>query len=276
MTWQTALRRGETALAEAQIENGTMDAWYLLEYCGKIDRTWFLLNRGEEMPDALYKEYQALLKKRSLHIPLQHLTGEQEFMGLPFHVNEHVLIPRQDTEILVEEVLKVIKKGDMVLDVCTGSGCIVLSIEKLADGVKGIGLDLSEQALAVAKENAENLKSSVRFVKSDLFEQIEGKFDCIVSNPPYIATAEMDSLMAEVRDYEPRMALDGKEDGLYFYREIVKQSKTYLAKDGWLCFEIGYDQGEAVSEMMRESGYKNIKVTKDLAGLDRVVMGQRG
>lgn len=276
MTWQMALRQGEDFLAEMQIADSAIDAWYLLEYCADIDRTWFLLNRGEEIPDSVYQKYQEALKKRSLHIPLQHLTGEQEFMGLPFHVNENVLIPRQDTETLVEEVLKVVKREDRILDLCTGSGCIVISIVKFADHVTGMGADLSEQALAVARENARNLQADVTFAKSDLFEQIEEKFDCIVSNPPYIATDQINSLMEEVRDHEPRMALDGKEDGLFFYRKIIAESHAYLKERGWLFFEIGCDQGDVVSAMMRHAGYENVKVKKDLAGLDRVVMGQRG
>ncbi|MCI7813820.1 MAG: peptide chain release factor N(5)-glutamine methyltransferase [Lachnospiraceae bacterium] len=276
MTWQMALRQGEDFLAEMQIADSAVDAWYLLEYCAEIDRTWFLLNREEEIPDPIYQRYQEFLRKRSLHIPLQHLTGEQEFMGLPFHVNENVLIPRQDTETLVEEVLGVIKKHDRVLDLCTGSGCIVISVVKMAEDVTGVGADLSEKALEVARENARNLQADVTFIKSNLFDQVEGKFDCIVSNPPYIATAQIDSLMEEVRDHEPRMALDGREDGLFFYREIVAKSQEHLKENGWLLFEIGCDQAEAVSGMMRQAGYEHVRVKKDLAGLDRVVMGQRG
>ncbi len=276
MTWQSALRRGEKLLAEAQIADSAVDAWYLMEYCAKIDRMWFLLNREKEMPEMIEKKYQEFLKKRSLHIPLQHLTGEQEFMGLPFHVNENVLIPRQDTETLVEAVLKVLKPGDKILDLCTGSGCIIISIVKLAQGVEGTGSDLSDKALQVARKNAEDLDVGVSFLQSDLFEQIEETFDCIVSNPPYIATAKIEDLMEEVRDHEPHMALDGKEDGLFFYRNIVKEGRRYLKEHGWLCFEIGYDQGKAVSAMMENAGYQNVKVIQDLAGLDRVVMGQIG
>ena len=146
----------------------------------------------------------------------------------------------------------------------------------MAEQISGIGIDLSDQALLVAKENARRLQADVSFLQSDLFEQVTGEFDCIVSNPPYIATAEIDTLMEEVRCNEPRMALDGMEDGLFFYRKIVKESAAYLKKGGWLCFEIGCDQAKDVSEMMRAAGYQNRKVIKDLAGLDRVVMGQRG
>ena len=276
MTWQMALRQGESMLAEAQIENSAGDAWYLLEYCGGIDRTWFLLNREEEIPETIDQKYRKFLKKRSLHIPLQHLTGEQEFMGLPFHVNKDVLIPRQDTEILVEEALKIVKKGDRVLDLCTGSGCIIISIVKLAEEILGVGSDLSEKALLIAEKNAENLRAGIKLVRSDLFEAIKGKFHCIVSNPPYIETGKIETLMEEVRDHEPHMALDGKEDGLFFYRKIVAESIAHLEEKGWLLLEIGCDQGKAVSAMMECSGYKKIRIVKDLAGLDRVVVGQRG
>ncbi len=276
MTWQDSLRRGEEFLAGANIPDSSADAWYLLEYCAKIDRTWFLLNREKEIPQGVDQKYQELLKKRSLHIPLQHLTGEQEFMGLPFHVNENVLIPRQDTETLVEEVLKIVKPGDKILDLCTGSGCIVISIAKLAHGVSGVGADLSEEALQVARKNAQALQAGVSFLHSDLFEKVEGTFDCIVSNPPYIASGDIPGLMEEVRDHEPHMALDGKEDGLFFYRKIIEEAKLYLKKHGWLCFEIGCDQAQAVSAMMKQNGYEHIRVIQDLAGLDRVVMGQTG
>ena len=276
MTWQDSLRRGEEFLAGANIPDSSADAWYLLEYCAKIDRTWFLLNREKEIPQGVDQKYQELLKKRSLHIPLQHLTGEQEFMGLPFHVHENVLIPRQDTETLVEEVLKIVKPGDKILDLCTGSGCIVISIAKLAHGVSGVGADLSEEALQVARKNAQALQAGVSFLHSDLFEKVEGTFDCIVSNPPYIASGDIPGLMEEVRDHEPHMALDGKEDGLFFYRKIIEEAKLYLKKHGWLCFEIGCDQAQAVSAMMKQNGYEHIGVIQDLAGLDRVVMGQTG
>ena len=163
MTWQDSLRRGEEFLAGANIPDSSADAWYLLEYCAKIDRTWFLLNREKEIPQGVDQKYQELLKKRSLHIPLQHLTGEQEFMGLPFHVNENVLIPRQDTETLVEEVLKIVKPGDKILDLCTGSGCIVISIAKLAHGVSGVGADLSKKRCRWREKTRRLCRRAYRF-----------------------------------------------------------------------------------------------------------------
>ena len=188
-------------------------------------------------------------------------------------MNEHVLIPRFDTEILVEEVMKELHDGFSILDMCTGSGCILLSLLKYSNNCSGVGVDISENALAVAKENQKRLGLDASFVQSDLFEQITGKYDIIVSNPPYIRSDVIPTLMEEVRLHEPVLALDGTEDGLFFYRKIVKESTDYLNGGGWLFFEIGYDQGEAVKKLMEENGFKNVKVVKDYAGLDRVVLG---
>ena len=208
----------------------------------------------------------------------------QEFMGLPFLVNEHVLIPRQDTEVLVEQALCLLEKEKKhkeivrILDLCTGSGCILLSMlhyvrRKRKIDIYGVGSDISKEALAVAVENAKKLGIEAKFVQGDLFENVEGSFDMILSNPPYIRTSEIERLQEEVRFHDPIKALDGKEDGLYFYRIIVKESRQYLKRGGWLIFEIGSDQAEAVKTLLQEAGYENIEVKKDLAGLDRVVYG---
>lgn len=220
------------------------------------------------------RKYLDLIQKRAMHIPLQHLTGRQEFMGYVFRINEHVLIPRQDTEILVEEALKYVQADMEILDLCTGSGCILLSILKMVPGLTGTGTDISEQALLVAEKNRADLglEKEAKFRKSDLFEQVEGRFDRILSNPPYIPSEVVDTLMEEVQRYEPRTALDGGEDGLYYYRKITEQSPAYLKPEGMLFFEIGYDQAEAVMELMKQD-FTNIHVVKDLAGLDRVVYG---
>ena len=228
----------------------------------------------EEIPVDEMKEYESVLKKRAERVPLQYITGEQEFMGLTFYVNSNVLIPRQDTETLVEEALNLAKPGMRILDMCTGSGCIIISILKNKSDVKGMGCDISKQALIVAKENAKLNNVNVAFEYSDLFENIEGKFDMIVSNPPYIRSAEIPSLMPEVAQFEPLKALDGSEDGLEFYRRIIKESKNYLNADGYIIFEIGNDQGEAVSNMLTYAGYNNVRVIKDLAHNDRVVCAQ--
>jgi len=194
-------------------------------------------------------------------------------MGYLFYVDEHVLIPRQDTETLAEEALKVLKPGMEVLDLCTGSGCILISLMKMCEGLYGTGSDISEEALEVARKNACRLEVNATFIRSSLFEHISGRYDLIVSNPPYIRTSVIQELQEEVRLHDPFIALDGKEDGLYFYREIIKAGGGYLKPGGYLMFEIGYDQGTEVASLMEKHGYRNIMVKKDLAGLDRVVSG---
>ena len=194
-------------------------------------------------------------------------------MGYPFYVDEHVLIPRQDTETLAEEALKVLKPGMQVLDLCTGSGCILISLMKMCEGLYGTGSDISEEALEVARKNACRLEVNATFIRSSLFEHISGRYDLIVSNPPYIRTSVIQELQEEVRLHDPFIALDGKEDGLYFSREIIKAGGGYLKPGGYLMFEIGYDQGTEVASLMEKHGYRNIMVKKDLAGLDRVVSG---
>jgi release factor glutamine methyltransferase len=224
------------------------------------------------------EKYLDLIRKRATHIPLQHLTGVQEFMGMDFIVNENVLIPRQDTEILVEEVIKYIRGKDedvKLLDMCTGSGCIAVSIDKFCENATVIAVDISKKALAVAEKNNLNHHGDVKFIRSNLFENIQEKFDIIVSNPPYIETAEIGTLMPEVRDYEPKIALDGTEDGLEFYRIICDNLKKYLSKEGVVFFEIGYNQGEAVSELLKTAGFENIKIIKDLSKNDRVIFAKR-
>ena len=196
-------------------------------------------------------------------------------MGLTFRVNQHTLIPRQDTETLVEEGMRHMYDGMRILDMCTGSGCILLSLLKYSNECEGIGVDISEEALKVARENAQRLGLKAEFVQGDLFEPVpEKKFDMIVSNPPYIETAVIETLMPEVRDHEPMQALDGMEDGLFFYRKIVEKAPGFLTKGGWLLFEIGHNQGEAVSKLMTVQGFKEVEVVKDYTGLDRVVLGQ--
>jgi release factor glutamine methyltransferase len=215
-----------------------------------------------------------LVKKRAERVPLQYITGEQEFMGLPFHVNSNVLIPRQDTETLVEEALKVTEPGMRVIDMCTGSGCVLIAILKNVHGATGAGYDISKQAIIVAKENAKRNEVAAVFERSNLFEDVpEEKVDVIVANPPYIPTGELAVLMPEVAQFEPHQALDGGEDGLDFYRRILARCGDYLNPGGHLLLEIGYDQGEAVSAMLRGAGYTDVCVVRDLAGNDRVVKG---
>lgn len=273
MTYQKALKQGEAFLREHGIDDAVTDSWLLLAMACRIDRNFYYLHMQKELPGEQKEVYEAALKKRAGHIPLQHITGEQEFMGLPFLVNADVLIPRQDTEILVEEALKKAKPGMRVLDLCTGSGCIIVSLLKISPHLLGVASDLSAAALCVAKKNAGRNGVSPVFVQGDLFEPVKGTFDLIVSNPPYIPTAEIEKLMPEVREHEPLLALDGKEDGLVFYKRIIEEGYPYLKPGGFLMFEIGCDQGKEVSARMEQAGYQDVKIIKDLAGLDRVVIG---
>ena len=275
MTYRECYEKGCLALQAAEIEEAALDARLLLEAVCGTNRNDLLVHGDQPVTPEAEEKYVNWIAQRTQHIPLQQLTGEQDFMGLTFTVNEHVLIPRQDTEILVEEVLKELHDGMRVLDMCTGSGCILLSLLHYSNDCGGLGVDISPEALEVAKRNAEKLlgaekAESVRFLQSDLFAKVEGQFEIIVSNPPYIASAEVEKLMPEVRDHEPRMALDGTEDGLHFYRRIIAEAGRHLVSSGMLFFEIGYDQGQAVSELMRAQGYREVQ---DYAGLDRVVYG---
>ena len=273
MTYREAVGIGEKILTEAGIMDVKTDAWMLLEMTAKIDRNFYYMHMNDEITQEQLTEYESVLKKRAEHIPLQYIIGETEFMGLPFKVNSNVLIPRQDTETLVEEVLKVAKPGMKVLDMCTGSGCIIISILHHGKELEGYASDISRHAINVAKENAKFNQVAVSFETGDLFDHIKGTYDIIVSNPPYIRTEEIAKLMPEVQNFEPFNALDGKEDGLFFYRRIVEQAGDYLNQAGYLLFEIGHDQGEAVSELMVQAGFKDVRVVKDLAGNDRVVTG---
>lgn len=275
-TFRELLKKGTEKLVKAGVPDAGSDAWMLMEFAFEIEKGYYFLHEDDKIEKEQQERYEKLIAEREKRIPLQQITQTAWFMGYPFYVNENVLIPRFDTEILVEQVGKLLKPGMRILDLCTGSGCILLSLlsEYRELNLEGVGADISAAALDVAKENQKRLKVKASMVESNLFSQVEGEFDLIVSNPPYIATGELQKLMPEVRDHEPQLALDGKEDGLYFYREIIKQASGYLRSGGWLCFEIGYDQGVALEQLMKYAGYKNVKIGKDLAGLDRIAIGQ--
>ncbi len=275
---------GKEELEEAGVPEFDLDARLLLEHICHTNRNTLLVHGDRLVSEDEENGYRDAIAKRSSRIPLQHITGVQEFMGLEFKVNQHVLCPRQDTECLVEEVMRYLHDGSRILDMCTGSGCILLSLLHYSNHCSGIGADISPKALEVARENGAAIAAmkrpnpwngnTVQFIQSDLFSEVpKEKFDIIVSNPPYIASSVIPTLMEEVREHEPMQALDGMEDGLFFYRKIVEESRNYLAKEGMLFFEIGHDQGQAVSEMMEEAGFKDVTVVKDFAGLDRVVYG---
>ena len=350
--WADVLNYGKKILKNAGIVEADLDAWYLFEQSFGISRAQYFLCAREnivgstaqkmtaqeqtgnslESKNALdcvelwLKEklsaYENALKKRAARIPLQQIIGQQEFMGLSFFVNEHVLIPRQDTETLVELVLQEQKDKDIsILDMCTGSGCIAVSLKKLGGYAHVEGADISEESLKVAKRNSEEIlenndvnndavnsrteqiqnctnltnnqnkqdnseermvsevrrvsQTGVTFRRSDMFSSFRGteQFNVIVSNPPYIPSAVIEELEPEVRDHEPRGALDGTADGLYFYRILAEECAKHLTPGGHVYFEIGYDQGAAVKELLDNRGFKDTRVIQDLAGKDRVVCG---
>ncbi len=313
--WADVLSYGKQILKNAGIAEADLDAWYLFEQIFGISRAQYFLCAREnitgstaqkmaaqeqtgnslESKNALdcvelwLKEklsaYENTLEKRASRIPLQQILGQQEFMGLTFFVNEHVLIPRQDTETLVELVLNEQKdKNVSILDMCTGSGCIAVSLKKLGGYACVEGADISEEALKVAKRNSEEIlensdvnssRTGVIFRRSDMFSAFPEteRFNVIVSNPPYIPSAVIEELEPEVRDHEPRGALDGTADGLCFYRILAEECAKHLTPGGHVYFEIGYDQGAAVKELLDIHGFKDTRVIQDLTGKDRVVCG---
>lgn len=272
-------REGVRKLEAAGVPEPQWDAGLLLEFVCGTTRNDLLAHGDRELSLAQEEQYEKLLEKRMARIPLQQLTGEQEFMGLTFQVNEHVLIPRQDTEILAEQALRALKPGMHVLDMCTGSGCILISLLALTQNVSGTGVDISKEALQVAEANGKRLlgdkADTVRWIHSDLFGAVQEKCDILVSNPPYIPTEVIKGLMPEVREHEPMQALDGKDDGLFFYRRIAKEAAEHLYDGGMIFLEIGYDQAKSVSSLLKENGFCDVKVIKDYAGLNRVVLGRK-
>ena len=336
MTYSEVYCNGREKLEKAGVPEAALDARLLLEHICGTSRNDLLAHGDAPVTEENRLAYEMLIHRRSQRIPLQLLTGVQYFMGLEFLVDEQVLIPRQDTEVLVEEALKNLHDGMRVLDLCTGSGCILISLLRYSNGCQGVGTDISREALTTAKKNACRLlggeifsdvkgfsdveglsdmegfsdggdlstgevlsdredlagveglsveeelsdgdarTASFKFIESDLFEKVEGTFDMIVSNPPYIPSSVVETLMPEVRDHEPRLALDGSEDGLLFYRRITQECGKYLTRGGMLFFEIGYDQADAVSALMEKAGFIEIQVIKDYAGMDRVIFGTLG
>ena len=282
MTAQEWLRKASASLESDGIADAESDAWLMFSHVTGMSRMEYTLDRDKCLSDEEICSLAKMLEKRNQHIPVQQITGEAWFMGYPFFVNENVLIPRMDTEVLVEAVLTrlpavpVTENGKRrVLDMCTGSGCILLSLLKEEKGLLGTGADISEKALLVARENAHRLECEAQFIFSDLWENIEDTYEIIVSNPPYIVRNVISTLDTEVKDHEPVLALDGGEDGLDFYRKIVADTHRHLVPGGLLAFEIGYDQGQALTALLKKAGYRNIEILKDLAGLDRVALGWR-
>ena len=271
-----ALREGKQRLQAAGKD--AFDAELLLEKAAGLNRTALFL-RGEELLSAeAVARYEVFLAERESGRPTQYILGTWEFMGLPFSVGEGVLIPRGDTEILVETILEKQESLRTILDIGTGSGCIPVSLSHYGKFDSVLAVDISPKALGYAMKNAAANHAEISFYESDLFSNVpvewKGKLDAIVSNPPYIPKEDIAGLMTEVRDFEPRNALDGGADGLDFYRTIVAESRDWLKQGGWLFFEIGYDQGEALRSLLAEAGYAEIGIRQDLAGLDRVAFGK--
>ncbi len=273
MTYNEVLKKGRMLLEDAGTEDAAVDAEVLFEYVFEMNRASRILYGNDIALSDKVELYYDLIERRRSRVPVQQITGTAPFYGYIFNIDENVLIPRFDTEVLVELILKREKeKTCQFLDMCTGSGCILISLLNERKW-HGTGVDISDEALMVAASNKDKYKLTDRCViyKSDLYENVTGQFDFIVSNPPYIRKNVIDSLDPEVKNHEPLLALDGGEDGLDFYRKIIDKACEYLKEKGRIYFEIGFDQGKEVSDILLSNGYTDIEVIKDLAGLDRVV-----
>lgn len=281
MVVKEMLEIGKRTLEGAGIYDAKVDAESLLCHMLKIDRHGLFMLWSKTMDDSQCDIFFELIDRRASRIPLQHIVGHQEFMGLTFKVAENVLIPRMDTEVLVQAVLDAEEalggKKLSVLDLCSGSGAIGVSLAKLSKGMKVTCSDISDDAIALTKANAKELKANITVKQGNMFEPFAGKilktkFDFIVSNPPYIESEVIPTLEREVTEHEPLLALDGGQDGLDFYRLIAEKAKTHLNKGGMLFLEIGHNQGQALTDILTEQGYSDVEVRKDFAGLDRVVI----
>lgn len=276
MIYSDAYKIALERLKEAGVPEYQLDARLLLEYVCDTDYNTLLVHGDRAVSPEEEKKYNELIEKRASRIPLAYIVGHQEFMGLDFTVNSNVLVPNQDTETLAEEALRELSDGMRFMDLCTGSGCVALSILHYTNDTSCVMTDISDKAIEVATKNSKNLGLSDRakIIKTDLFpEGDKEKFDMIVSNPPYIRTSVIDTLPPEVAAGEPYIALNGGDDGLVFYRRIVDEACNWLYKSGWLMMEIGYDQGQDVADLMKGAGYHEVEVIKDLGGNDRVVRG---
>lgn len=277
MTIKQAITKGMIMLKSNNVESPKLKARLLLQYVLDKPRQYIIVYDNKEIDKQQQWQYFVNIEKLTKGIPLQHITHRQEFMKMDFFVDENVLIPRSDTEILVEEVIKIAQKynSPRILDLCTGSGAIAISLKKFVPNADITAVDISEKALGIAQKNAEKLEAKINFVKSDLFDKLDNKkFDIIVSNPPYIRKDEIKKLSEEVQK-EPKIALDGGEDGLDFYRIIAEQAINYLKTGSFLCFEIGYNQKNDVIKIIEdEQNYKNTYCKKDLYGNDRIIITQ--
>ncbi len=282
MKIKDVLSNGILILKNANIEDATLKARIILADLLNKSKEYLMIHDNKEIEEGLNKLFLEKIERIKNNEPLQYVINKQEFMGLELYVDNNVLIPQPDTENLVEEVIliadnirKSYKKELRILDMCTGSGAIAISLSKLIKNSLMYAADISSKALKIADENSSKYAANILFFESDLFKNISKlyKFDIIVSNPPYIETEVINTLSEEVKK-EPQIALDGGMDGLDFYRRIIQDAKEYLNENGYLAFEIGYNQKEAVKKLFKDYGYKNIYSRKDLAGNDRIVVGQ--
>lgn len=271
-TLREAERRGAETLAAAGREEAAQTARLLLCHVLNFNFTDYVLAREDLLSPLDAARYEELLTRRASGVPLQYLTREQNFCGLSLYVDERVLIPRQDTECLVEEVLRDGARGAL-LDLCTGSGCIPLALLKHGNFSCALGADISVEVLAVAEINRVRTGLALSLRQSDLFSEIPERFDVITANPPYIESAEIETLSVEVRNHEPRLALDGAADGLAFYRRLAAESGAHLKPGGRLYLEIGMSQGAAVASLLKAAAFSDIQIIRDLAGRDRIVKG---
>ena len=268
MTYREAYDKGRKSIVSDEAD---IEAAILLEFVCNTERGDLFSHPERLLSEDEEKKYFSLIERRNEKEPVQYITGKTYFYGLEFFCDKSVLIPRFDTEVLVEEVIKRAPKNCELLDLCTGSGCIAICVKHEREDIAVSASDISKEALHVAEKNKDRYNLDINFIQSDLFENIDKKFDIIVSNPPYIPTKVISGLEDKVKDFEPKGALDGGEDGLDFYKEIAKEAVNYLKDESILIMEIGFDQGEDVSDILHDNGYKNIEVIKDLNGLDRVV-----
>ena len=280
MTVSKALRLSQAELEAAGDIDAKTDAWLIVSFYCKIDKNAYYMEPERKISPSQLENIKKAISLRTGHVPLQHIIGVTEFFGHSFFVNENVLCPRMETEQLVLEVLYRANPEMKILDLCTGSGCIAISLALEDKDLHIDASDISDKALELARKNADLNGVRINFIKSDIFENIPAKetnggYDVIVSNPPYIPTRDIEGLMPEVRDYEPHIALDGGVDGYDFYKRIIAESPSYLAENGLLIFEIGYDQGETLRGLFESEGFCDIRILKDIQGLDRIAAGIR-
>ncbi|NLY20003.1 MAG: peptide chain release factor N(5)-glutamine methyltransferase [Tissierellia bacterium] len=277
MVIKELLKIGRDTIKDTEYTNGLNESRQILSFLLKVDNSYLYAYSDEEVSEKIAEEFIEMAQKRSEGYPLQYLLGSVEFMGLEYQTSENVLIPRTDTEFLVERIISE-NKSEIdfdILEIGVGSGIISLTLGNEFKDSKVTGVDISDYALKLANKNKENLKiDNVRFIKSNLYENVVDKYDIIVSNPPYIPSDDIDGLQVEVAVHEPRIALDGGNDGLDFYREIIVNSTSYLKKKGKLYFEIGYNQGEDIKKLLIDNGFREVEIIIDFAGNDRVVRGE--